>query len=187
MFDFQVKTIDSTAGKLFDVRAVDLDADEGRNFELLVTNHQGNKDSPRGAVYYYKLIGSSFRTGNWSRVTINDNFPVTKSGVQQAAPGTARALYPLAKKNGNDDKNVDADQTTTRPYLLVAGDGAEQLYLFEPSDVGTVLSYKLAWSQDFNDTVGGISIADINGDGVNEFVVAIYEKGLCYVFTLVPS
>lgn len=41
----KTKSIDTTGGKFFDVKIVDLDK-EG-NLELLVTNHQGNKDSPK--------------------------------------------------------------------------------------------------------------------------------------------
>ena len=172
---WKVKAIDTTGGKFFDVKASDLDLDK-TTFELLVTNHQGNKDTIKSSLFYYKLTGGNLRTGNWTRTTIYDNFPVLKQGIQQASPGAARALYPLS----NSTKS-------TRPYLLVAGDGAEYLYLFEPSPIGQELSYNLTWSQDFMDTVGGISIADINNDGVNEFAVAVYEKNACFVFTLVSD
>ena len=45
-------------------------------------------------------------------------------------------------------------------------------YLFKPSDVGQALTYELAWSQHFDgDTIGGMSLADINNDGFIEFVL----------------
>lgn len=163
-------------GKFFDVKAANMDGDES-TFELLVTNHQGNKDEIKSSMFYYKLNGTSFRTGNWSRTTIYDDFPVIKGGIEAASPGSARAFFPLV----NPPRN-------TRPHILVAGDGSEYLYLFEPVENDkNQPAWKLAWSQDFKDTVGGITIADLNGDGVNEFAVAVYEKNVCYVFTLVTK
>lgn len=173
---FKVKTIDSAGGKFFDVKAADMDGD-ATSFELIVTNHQGNKDEIKSSMYYYKLNGANLRKGNWTRSTIYDNFPVIKGGIQAASPGSARAFYPLV----NPPKN-------TRPHILVAGDGAEKLYLFEPINTSQEpATWQLVWSQDFKDTVGGISIADINNDGVNEFAVAVYEKNVCYIYTLVTS
>jgi hypothetical protein len=145
---------------------------------LLVTNHQGNADSIKGAIYFYKLIGTNYRTGSWSRTTVYDNFPVVKPSPQEAAPGSAFTLYPLKR---------DEETKNTRPYLLVAGDGSEKMYLFEPSPLGSPLRYSLIWGRNFEDTVGGFSIADIDGDGVNEFAVAIYEKHATHVFKLVNN
>ena len=60
-------------------------------------------------------------------------------------------------------------------------------YLFKPSDVGQALTYELAWSQHFDgDTIGGMSLADINNDGFMEVAIAIYERNQCVVFTLAP-
>jgi hypothetical protein len=167
--NIQVKLIDDAGGKFFDVRVEDLD--KTGNLELLVTNHQGNKDQILGSVFYYKLDGN-IRNGKWTRNTIYNNFPVLKGGLNQAAPGSAKAFYPNLK------------DTSGSPYLLVAGDGSEYLYLFEPVANTNPLEYKLTWSQLFKDkTVGGTSIADINGDGIAEIIAAIYEANTCVIFT----
>jgi len=165
----QVKLIDDAGGQFFDVRVEDLD--KTGNLELLVTNHQGKKDQILGSVYYYKLDGN-IRNGTWSRNTIYNNFPVIKEGFNQAAPGSAKAFYPNLK------------DTSGSPYLLVAGDGSEYLYLFEPIANTNPLQYKLTWNQLFKGyTVGGTSIADINGDGIVEIIAAIYEANTCVIFT----
>ena len=33
-------------------------------------------------------------------------------------------------------------------------------------------------------TVGGLSIADLDNDGTNEFIVAIYEANYCEIYTM---
>lgn len=65
---------------------------------------------------------------------------------------------------------------------MVSGDGSEKAYLFQPSDTNP-LTYTLVWSKLFSDTVGGSSIADINDDGISEFVVANYENNNIDVYT----
>lgn len=164
----KIRSLDSTGGQFFDIKIVDLDLDG--NLDLLVTNHQGIKDEIKGSLYYYTINGGTFRNGTFTRNVIYDNFPATKSGIKSAAPGSAKPFYPLANVKGK------------RPYLLVAGDCAENLYIFEPNDYNP-LSYTLIWTHDYEDTVGGITIADINQDGVNEFAVAVYEKNFVDVYT----
>lgn len=140
--------------------------------ELLLTNHQGSKDKIKGSIFYYTLNGDNIRTGSWSRHLVYDNFPVIKAGINSAAPGSAKAFYPNLR-----------DVSKTRPYLLVSGDGSEQAYLFEPSE-SSPPSYKLVWSQLYKGfTIGGISIADVNGDGINEIIIAVYESNKCYVYS----
>lgn len=169
--NIKVKTIDSEAGKLFDVKVVDLD--KNGNMEILATNHQGNKDKPEGRLFYYRLEGSDIRTSKWSYHLIYNKFPVLKTGIQQAAPGGAKAFYP----NLREEKN-------SRPYILVSGDGAEKAYLFEPMDTNPV-QYNLIWSKLYSGyTVGGTGIADLDGDGINEFIIPIYENNTCYIYTL---
>lgn len=168
----KTKTIDSNAGNLFDIGIYNLD-NQG-NLELLVTNHQGNKDNIKGSIYYYTLTGT-VRGGSWNRFTIYDNFPVLKSGANQAAPGGAKTFTPLT----NDKSSL--------PSILLSGDGAEYSYLFEPSYENNVLKYNLTWTEYYKGfTVGQISIADINNDGYMEFVVPLYEDNTVKVYTFAP-
>ena len=90
----------------------------------------------------------------------------------KAAPGAARSLSPLT-----NDK-------TSRKYILVSGDGSSSAYVFEPNSSGD-LKYSLVWSKVYTGyTAGGLSIADLNNDGTNEFIIAIYEANLCEIFTM---
>jgi len=168
------KQIDENGGKFFDVKIIDLDLDG--KLELLVTNHQDNDDAVKGSIFYYKLSGD-VRTGQFERFVINDEvFPVLKIGFNQGSPGTAVAFWPKL-----------SDENKTRPYLLVAGDGSEQAYVFEPSQTGPI-SYKLIWSQRYNRfTVGGVAVADVDGDGYAEAVIPTYESNKAYVYTFAPS
>ena len=60
-------------------------------------------------------------------------------------------------------------------------------YLFQPIESGS-LNYTMIWSNFYQGyTVGGSSIADIDGDGFVEIIVAIYEANKCDVFTLAPK
>jgi hypothetical protein len=170
--NIKIKTIDSNAGALFDIGIHNLD-NKG-NLELLVTNHQGNSDSVKGSLFYYTLTGT-VRNGSWNRFTIYNNFPVLKSGLNQAAPGGAKAFYPLSNNS-------------TLLHILVAGDGNESAFLFEPKIENNVLSYNLTWTQYYKGfTVGQIAIADIDNDGFSEYVVPLYEANAVEIYTFSPK
>lgn len=166
----KVKTIDTNAGQLFDVKLADLDG-QG-NLEILATNHQGNSAGVKGALFFYSLTGN-LRSGTWKKSIIYDNFPVLKFGFNQAAPGSAKLFHPNLNKK-------------ERFHIFLAGDGAEYAYLFSPSDASKELSYSLTWSKNFEDTVGGIDVADINDDGYSECIIPVYEKNMCVLFTFKP-
>lgn len=165
-------SIDTQAGKLFDVLIDDID--KKGNLELLVTNHQGEKDAIKGALYYYQLNGP-VRNGTWSRKIIYNDFPVLKSGVNQAAPGAARLFYPKISESQGP------------AHIILAGDGSEYAYVFEPYITNGSLSYRMIWSQWFKgDTVGLISCEDLNNDGFNECVIPLYEANVIKLYTFKP-
>ena len=57
-------------------------------------------------------------------------------------------------------------------------------YFFQPNNSGD-LSYTLNWSKLYKGyTVGGISIADLDNDGKNEFMIAIYEANYCEIYAV---
>jgi hypothetical protein len=169
--DVVVDTIDTAAGNIFDVVVYDLD--RRGNKELLVSNHQGNSDKIKGSLFFYSLTGN-IRNATWTRNLIYDDFPVLKGGFNQAAPGAARLFHP----NSND--------TTSRPYIVLAGDGSEYAYIFRPTETDS-LNYELLWKQLFkDDTVGGICTGDINNDGLTEIFIPIYEGNKVFVFSFAP-
>lgn len=165
--------IDTNAGQLFDVKLADLNLDN--SLEILASNHQGNNDHVKGSLYYYKLKGSNIRNATWDRFVIYDNFPVLKQGIKQAAPGGANLFKP------------NLNNKLEKPSILVAGDGAEYAYLFEPhTSQSGAFNYTLTWTHLFKNTVGGISIADIDGDGYSECAIPSYEENAIYIFTFAP-
>lgn len=166
----KVKTIDANAGQLFEVIIEDLD-NQG-NLELLATNHQGNNAEVKGALFYYTLSGN-VRTGKWSKNIFHDDFPVLKGGFNQAAPGAPVLFHP----------NLNRKE---RLHIILAGDGSEYAYHFAPSAVTEELSYSLVWSQLYSDTVGGIDVADVNGDGITDCIIPIYEKNVLYFYSYNP-
>jgi len=103
------------------------------------------------------------RTGTWNKKIIYDDFPVLKGGMNQAAPGAPVLFHPNLKQKG-------------RLHIILAGDGSEYAYHFAPSAANEELSYKMVWSKLYGDTVGGIDVADIDGDGISDCVIPIYEK-----------
>ena len=141
------------------------------NLELLATNHQGNKAAVKGSIFYYRLTGD-IKTGSWAKTIIYDDFPVLNGGFNQAAPGAAKLFHPNVNEKG-------------RSHIILAGDGSQYAYYFEPSATGE-LSYTMKWRFRFFDTIGEIAVGDINGDGFTEAFIPIYEKNACHVYSFKP-
>ncbi|KAJ3285097.1 hypothetical protein HDU76_008186 [Blyttiomyces sp. JEL0837] len=156
--------IDSNIGHAFDVEIVDLNND-GKE-DILVTNHQGTSDSPAGSVYAYEVPSDiTAPASSWTKHTLATNFPVLQSGSNQAAPGAAHTFHP---KVGS----------TTKPSIIVAGDGAQKAYLLEPnSEDLNDWNYTNWVLHDCVNTVGGINVGDVNGDGFVEIFVPCYDDG----------
>ena len=168
------KVIDSNAGQIFDVIIENLNSD--KKLELIVTNHQEKGMSIKPALFYYKLNGSNIRDSTWERFTIYQNFPILQGGIKPASPGIPILVHP----NLNDKSEL--------AHILVAGDGAQYAYLFEPNtDSAGNLNYTLTWSRLFKNTVGGISVADLDGDGFSEFSVPSYDENAIYFFSFGPN
>jgi hypothetical protein len=138
----------------------------------LATNHQGNGQNPLGALFYYTLTGD-VRTGNFEKFIISEDFHVLKGGFNQAAPGAAKLFHP----NLNDK---------SRKHILLAGDGSEYGYYYEPTQAPAPLNYTLKWSKLFGNTVGQIAVADIDNDGYTEAVIPVYENNICFFYTFKP-
>ncbi|KAJ3315773.1 hypothetical protein HDU76_002102 [Blyttiomyces sp. JEL0837] len=157
--------LDTTGiGHAFDVEIVDLNGDGKK--EILVTNHQGSSDTPTGSVYAYEIPADiTAPAASWTKHTLATNFPVLQSGTNQAAPGAAHTFHP---KVGATDK----------PSIVVAGDGAQKAYLLTPNSQATSdWTYTLSVLHDCVNTVGGINVGDVNGDGFVEIFIPCYDDG----------
>lgn len=101
------RVIEKAAGAMEDVYLADLDADGTP--ELVASSHVGGGG---GAVYAYELPADLLR-GAYVRHTLAGPFPVTEKGPEQASPGFS---FPVFPRPGD---------TTTRPSILLAGDGSQ--------------------------------------------------------------
>ena len=169
--DWKERLIDNKVGGLFDVEVVDLNKD-GR-VDILATNHQGKINE--SAVMAYE-VPNDFVNGAYTRHIIAMGFDTTQPGDNQASPGGAVTFYPVTS-------NVNE-----KPYILVSGDGTQRAHLIKP------LSQSPSnWDYDMNtliyvaNTVGGVSVGDVDGDGYTEMFIPSFESGDVHVFTFSPS
>ena len=116
---------------------------------MLVTNHQGNREKPSGAVFVYEI--PSDLSSSWTRHTLASSFDVLQKGFKQAAPGGAVAFQPSSKQK-------------SKPLIALAGDGSQKAYLLKPkSEDPKNWDYELTLLHDCKCTVGGLAVGDLKG------------------------
>ncbi len=169
-----VKTVVQDIGAVFDVKIFDLDKD-GYD-DIVVTNHQGNKDSVKGSLFMFQVPEGKFKTGSWTKNVLYNDFPVVHSGFKQAAPGSAVIFYPTP------------DAARFGPaWIALAGDGSSQAYVFAPKTTTQPLKYALVWNNTWpGATVGGLAVQDINHDGYAELFIPTYETDSFDVYIFAP-
>ena len=164
-----VKTtlLDRSIGAAFDVQVVDINNDGKK--DLLVTNHQGGGSNPSGSVYAYEVPSDITVAANYKRHVIAQNFPVTQGGLNQAAPGTATAFFPTKASQAGF------------PYIALAGDAAQIAYVLVPG--ARAFEYQVTELVNCGCTVGGLAVADVDGDGSVEIFVPCYDNGVVAAFS----
>lgn len=65
--------------------------------------------------------------------------------------------------------------------IFVSGDGSQTAYLFAFDS--TAGAYKLAFSKQYQATVGFMSISDFDGNGYNDVAIALYDTNHIEVFS----
>ena len=100
---------------LYDVQCVDLNGD-GTN-DILFSNHEAK--AADSAVFALEFVDEDAQ-GRIITHQLQTQIATTKPRQGQASPGQARAYHSTAKAN-------------KKPYIVVSGDGAEQVYLLRPS------------------------------------------------------
>jgi hypothetical protein len=137
----------------------------------LVTNHQGDTTA---SVFAYE-IPSDLMHGKWIRHTLLTGIVTRQKGINQASPGIAKAFTPEVAKAGQ-----------SKPWILVSGDGAQQVYLLTPKTQKTDdWSYDSSVILDVKSTVGEPLIKDFDGDGLVDFVIPAYDTNKLYFFSVV--
>lgn len=200
------RVLDDNVGAAFDVQSVDLDGD-GQD-EILVTNHQSGRGPIRPSVfaYHYTLPSFSHDSSSQSqheeenrqqrpfvsfpslhhnnvsdfmmaiafeRKTLFDGFQVVNHMFMAAGPGSAQAV-----RTHRDSKEA--------PVLVVSGDGTEKAHLITSDNENVEGGYKHSIFHDCHGTVGGIAVADVDGDGWQDVFVPCYDKDYIAVYTFAP-
>ncbi len=154
--DLKTTIISKQLGKTFDLELVDLNNDG--ELELLVTNHQGKKDTPTGSIYAFTPVKSGpIESWTWTMRVLLSKIPVRNSGQNEASPGSAFAL-PLYNTKGY-------------PYLVAGGDGSQEAYLLTPSDIA--YEYTSSVITNCEGTVGELHFDRL--DGQDLLMVPCYD------------
>jgi hypothetical protein len=165
----QNRTLDSELGNAFAAEFVDVNNDG--NMDILATNHL----SANGGVFAYTWDNrEDLSTAKITKHTLADNINnVQKKGM---APGHSFVVFP------------NAEDTTGRPYILVDGDGAENYMMLSPDeDSGDDFSYTTTVLFPTECTVGKSTSADVDGDGMTEVFVPMFEKNIVRVLRFVEE
>jgi len=148
------RVIDEKVGKPFAVSYEDLDGDGIA--ELLVTNHQDEKDDIKAGIFAYE-IPSDLLKGNFKRHTLAQdvtNLKVTDPGA--GSPGIANAFYP------------QLNMTTGPKHIVAAGDGSFDVWHLAPTS--TRFQYEVSIIE-FEGTTGQMLLHDFDNDGIMDILV----------------
>lgn len=165
--EVQTIVLDDSIGAAFDAQLVDINGDGV--LDLLVTNHQGDGT---GSVYAYEIPSDITKVARWTRHTLASDFPVTQSGLNQAAPGSAKAFFPTPQ---------EANNSSSGPYIALAGDAAQKAYVLVPGSAEW--EYQTTELHDCGCTVGQLAVADVDRDGYSEIIIPCYDAGLLVAYT----
>ena len=75
--------VEKKIGHLFGIEILDLNLDG--KLDILLTNHQGNNESPKSALMAYQIPNDL--TKPWTKHVLYEGFRVLQKGFKQAAPG----------------------------------------------------------------------------------------------------
>ncbi|CAH1264618.1 Hypp3039 [Branchiostoma lanceolatum] len=155
--------IDDDGERYFDVQVTDVNAD-GKDELLVVTSSETN-----GTVRVYE-IPDDFRNGAWERHVIASGFSVPGPETQnKGTPGSPTLL-----------KLTSAQK---KPPILLSGDDDRHAYLLIPSaDDPADWSYDKRPLLATTGIVGGVSAADVDGDGNIEAIIPAYGEDKVHVF-----
>jgi hypothetical protein len=180
--------IDDTEGAMFNVAWVDLDGDGTK--DLLATS-QGMSGSGRVLAYLQPTTSgagepSAWRTEPWPKHVLADGYKPKKAYLPgRGSPGTATPFAPPPTQS--------AAMTTSgeRPWLAVSADDGGWVDLLVPPPAGNDDPSANPWLYaktrvvSSSGTVGTVAAGDVDGDGVAELFVPLYDENRLAMYKLV--
>jgi hypothetical protein len=162
----QNRTIDSELGNAFAAEFVDVNGD-GKT-DILATNHL----TENGGVFAYEYDNDlGLAKSDIVKHTLADGINnVQEKGM---APGHSFVVYPTGKPASDGEV----------PHILVDGDGAENYIMLRPTDEEWVYDTEVLFPT--NCTVGKSVACDVDGDGLSEVFIPLYEKNVVRVMRFV--
>lgn len=167
--DISSARIDDNKGTYFDVICVDLNNDA--KIELLITS---NRNDGKGGVFVY-IPPSDIMTDQWTIHTLYDDFKIVKLHLPGiGAPGSPMTFRPLNSKGKLD--------------IMVSGDDSGKVVHLTPISVSPYdWTYNATVIYQSTGTVGSIGSGDLDGDGIPEIIVPLYDEGVIQVYSMVVS
>ncbi|KAH9488002.1 hypothetical protein Btru_066802 [Bulinus truncatus] len=160
--------IDGTMGVPFDVLVTDVNGD-GRLDIVATTNSDHN-----GTVLVYE-VPDDFRTGQYRRHLIAQGYKSQSIGPNKGGPGSPYIIPP------------NRGAAHGKPSIFVAGDDSAVLSVLTanaPTDPNNWQYTRNDFMKTGTSTVGGISFADVDGDGRVELFAPSYDESAVYVYRL---
>ena len=143
----------------FDLTIFDLNND--KKDDVLITY---NSDQPSVSSMWAYEIPTNWKTAPWPSHKITSGIITKKSGQGSGAPGAAIPFYPDASQIGK-----------SKPWIALSGDDGFDCWLYEPLEKDW--TYRNTTFLKTVGTVGKISVADTNGNGMAELYVPEYGGG----------
>ncbi|MEZ4293633.1 MAG: FG-GAP-like repeat-containing protein [Polyangiaceae bacterium] len=157
--------MDNTSGKAIQLSLVPNLFGDGKLVGIGAnhTNTKDNPSSPESAVFL--LAKPNNPTLPWTKTQIS-------TGIQSvASPAFGPQGAPGVFAYGDPDGDGDID-------IVVHGDGDPRVFVLEQTAPGVFTTNILA--SNFNQ--GGVAVADLDGDGMDEIIASSYEKNRLEIF-----
>lgn len=169
--DAKKKFFDTSAiGNPFDVQVVS--AGEKKVPYLFVTNHQETQED--AGVFIYKIPEDPMDTEGYRKARILGGIEVKGNFFNlklNASPGNVLAYHPRV--------GVEDDV----PFLLVSTDAGHSVLLGKPTSKKYPFDYEFSpIVENLDSIVGHVDAVDLDGDGVKEIIVPLFDRREIQIF-----